>query len=75
VHPHWIGHDALVPAAPEFWPDLNSGPLRSTDGRNVDLLSLGLPPALRDRLEIRSTLGVGYQVVVTEPMVGEHPPT
>jgi hypothetical protein len=34
----------------EFWPDYKSGPLWSSDGRTVDLSSLGLPDDLIERL-------------------------
>ena len=34
----------------EFWPEYNSGPLWSNDGRNVDVADIGLPIELAGRL-------------------------
>jgi hypothetical protein len=39
-----------VPTVLEFWPEYNSGPLWSDDGKSVDLASLGLPAELAARL-------------------------
>jgi hypothetical protein len=39
-----------VADALEFWPEYNSGPLWTGDGRSVDLDALPLPRDLRERL-------------------------